>query len=157
MKKFKVGDNAVHLSHGLGVIKSIEKREFSGKVQEFYILEVQDNGAPKKVFIPLEVASTRLRHLVTRAEAEKILAYIVSGKDVYNYSANGSDSTWNRRYRDYMERIHSGNLKDIAEVYVSIKRLREAADLSFGERKLLEQAETLISKELDAVGLTLPQ
>lgn len=153
MRKFKVGDYAVHISHGVGIVKGIERREFSlNKSVEFYIMEIQDCGTPKKVFVPVDAANTRMRHLVTRAEAERVLAHIVAGVPKGEYSL-----TWNRRYREFMERLHTGNLQDIAEVYVSIKKLSETADLSFGERKLLQQAKTLISKEFEAVELTLPE
>src|ERR1700678_1789350 len=73
MYQFKVGDNAVHLSHGVGVVRGIEEREFSGgKKQSFYILEIQDNGAPKKVFVPIETSAQRLRPIIKQKEVEEV-------------------------------------------------------------------------------------
>jgi len=144
MFQFKVGDNAVHLSHGVGVVKGIEEREFSpGKKQRFYILEIQDNGAPKKVFVPIENSSQRLRPIIKQKEVEEVYK-ILRKKD----SSPIDHQTWNRRYREYMEKIHTGQVQEIAEVLRALFLLKHDKDLSFGERKLLDQAKTLLVKEL---------
>ena len=144
MNKFKVGDNAVHLSHGVGVVRGIEEREFSpGKKQSFYILEIQDNGAPKKVFVPTDNSSHRLRPIIKKKEVEEVY------KILRRRDANAIDhQTWNRRYREYMEKIHTGQVQEIAIVLRALFLLKHDKDLSFGERKLLDQAKTLLVKEL---------
>lgn len=141
---FKVGDNAVHLSHGVGVVKGIEEREFSGGIkQSFYILEIHDNGAPKKVFVPLIGSNKRLRPIIKSKEVEEVY------KILRKRDANQIDhQTWNRRYREYMEKIHTGQVQEIAEVMRALFLLKHDKDLSFGERKLLDQAKTLLVKEL---------
>ena len=152
--KYKVGQSVVHLSYGIGTVKSIERREFSpNKVSEFYILEIIDNGTPKKVFVPIEGAEARLRPVMNKKTALSVLKYIELGKD----TSDIDHQTWNRRYRDYMELVHSGDAMQIAKVYVALQALRADKELSFGERKLLEQARELLTKELDAVGLSLPK
>ncbi len=144
MHKFKVGDNAVHLSHGVGVVRSIEEREFSpGKKQSFYILEIQDNGAPKKVFVPISNSEQRLRPIIKLKEVEEVYK-ILKKKD----PSAIDHQTWNRRYREYMEKIHTGQVQEIAEVLRALYLLRHDKELSFGERKLLDQAKTLLVKEL---------
>lgn len=150
---FKVGQTVVHLSHGVGKVSGIEDREFSpGKKQKFYILTIQDNGAPKKVFVPFENAGVSFRATITKAQALNILAYIALGK-----ADGSSELTWSRRYREYMERIHSGDAMEIAKVYVTLKTMQKnSAEFSFGERKLLKHAEQLIRTEFSAVGVTLP-
>lgn len=144
MYKFKVGDNAVHLSHGVGVVRSIEEREFApGKKQRFYILEIHDNGAPKKVFVPIDNSEQRLRPIIKQQEVEEVYK-ILRRKD-----ASAIDhQTWNRRYREYMEKIHTGQVHEIAEVLRALFLLKHDKELSFGERKLLDQAKTLLVKEL---------
>ncbi len=144
MHQFKVGDNAVHLSHGVGVVRGIEEREFSpGKKERFYILEIQDNGAPKKVFVPMATSGTRLRPIIKSGEVEEVYN-ILRKKD----SSPIDHQTWNRRYREYMEKIHTGQVHEIAEVLRALFLLKHDKDLSFGERKLLDQAKTLLVKEL---------
>jgi CarD family transcriptional regulator len=142
--EFKVGDNAVHLSHGVGIVRGIEEREFGqGLKQRFYILEIQDNGAPKKVFVPIGSSGQRLRPIIKMKEVEEVYR-ILRKRD-------GSDldyQTWNRRYREYMEKIHTGKVQEIAEVLRALFLLKHDKELSFGERKLLDQAKTLLVKEL---------
>ena len=144
MYQFKVGDNAVHLSHGVGVVRAIEEREFSpGIKQSFYILEIHDNGAPKKVFVPTDNSAQRLRPIIRKKEVEKVYE-ILRRKDTTVID----HQTWNRRYREYMEKIHTGQVHEIAEVLRALFILKHGKDLSFGERKLLDQAKTLLVKEL---------
>ena len=144
METFKVGDNAVHLSHGVGVVMGIEEREFSGGLkQKFYILEIQDNGAPKKVFVPLKGSDKRLRPIIKNKEVEEVYK-ILRKKE----PSEIDHQTWNRRYREYMEKIHTGQVQEIAEVLRALYLLKLDKDLSFGERKLLDQAKTLLVKEL---------
>lgn len=144
MHQFKVGDNAVHLSHGVGIVKAIEDKEFSGgRKQRVYIIEIQDNGAPKKVFVPLENSDKRLRPIIKAREVEEVY------KILRKKEPSAIDhQTWNRRYREYMEKIHTGQVQEIAEVLRALFLLKHDKDLSFGERKLLDQAKTLLVKEL---------
>lgn len=144
MHKFKVGDNAVHLSHGVGVVRGIEEREFSpGKKQSFYILEIHDNGAPKKVFVPIDSSGKRLRPIIKKTEVQRVYQ-ILKKKETGAIDYQ----TWNRRYREYMEKIHTGQVHEIAEVLRALFLLKHDKDLSFGEKKLLDQAKTLLVKEL---------
>jgi CarD family transcriptional regulator len=147
--KYKVGDNVVHMSHGVGVIHSIETREFPGGKQTFYIVHIEDNGASKKVFVPFETAITRMRTIIDKETVERVYS------ELRNKTSPGIDhQTWNRRYREYMELIHSGDAVNIARVLRALYTLKLDKDLSFGERKLLEQAQSLLVQEL-AIAQTL--
>lgn len=150
--KYQVGENVVHLSHGVGVIKGIERREFSPeKVAEFYILEIQDNGAPKKVFVPIGSEKERLRPIVKQKDIDQIYSILKNTE-----SEPIDHQTWNRRYREYMERIHTGNAMEIATVLKSLISLKDDKDLSFGERKLLDCAFDLLVREL-SIAECLPE
>lgn len=141
--EFKIGMNVVHASHGVGFISGIEEREFTvGKLQRFYILNIQDNGSEKKVFVPFETANTRIRKIIKEAEANEVFEILKSK------AAHPEHNTWNRRYREYMEKISSGDIKEIAFVLKELFSLYSEKDLSFGERKLLEHAKELVTKEL---------
>ena len=138
---YKIGDKVVHLSHGVGVISNIEEREFKpGEVKKFYILTIQDNGAPKKVFVPFE-SIERLRSVIPSNEVGKVYDALETKYPI-------DHQTWNRRYRHYMELIHTGDVLKIAEVVVSLNSLMKEKDLSFGERKLFDQSLRLLTEEL---------
>ena len=144
MLDFKVGDNAVYLSHGVGVVKGIEEREVSpGNKRCFYIVEIKGKGAAKKVFVPTDNPHSRLRPIIKKKEVEEVYE-ILKRKD----DSQIDNQTWNRRFREYMEKIHTGKVQEIAEVLRALFLLKHDKDLSFGERTLLDQAKTLLVKEL---------
>jgi CarD family transcriptional regulator len=142
---YKIGDKVVHLSLGVGEVTGIESRTFSpDKVTKFYIVTIQDNGTPKKVFVDADAGINRLRRPISKQKVNDLLAALrAKGAAIDN-------QTWNRRYRDYMERIHTGDIFQIAEVVKALFALRADKDLSFGERKLLDQAKRLIVAECAA-------
>jgi CarD family transcriptional regulator len=140
---FKVNQSVVHLSHGVGKISGIESREFSpGKVTKFYILTIMDGGAPKKVFVPFDSAKDRLRAIIKDKDVLKVYELIQSDASYVE------GQTWNMRYREYMELLHTGDVFNIAKVFKQLITVCNNKDLSFGERKLLEQAKTLLVNEL---------
>ena len=138
---FRVGDLAVYPAHGVAQIVGIETREISGNKQTFYILKILENGM--KIMIPTRNAgAVGLRELIRADEVDEVFA-ILKSREV---AVEGQ--TWNRRYREYMEKIKTGSVFEIAEVLRDLCVLRTTKELSFGERKMLETARSLITKEL---------
>ncbi len=138
---FKVGDLAVYPAHGVGVIESIESKEIGGCQQDFYIMRILENDMI--IMIPTSNAeSVGLRQLISPEDVPKIFK-ILKSREV---SVDGQ--TWNRRYREYMEKIKTGSVFELARVLRDLSVLREDKDLSFGERKMLDTARSLLVKEL---------
>jgi len=138
---FKIGDMAVYPSHGVGVIDAIESRNLSGKVQKFYILRLLSNGMT--IMIPTDnVEQVGLRGIVASREISKVY------KILKEKTAPSDSQTWNRRYREYMEKIRTGSAFEVAEVLRDLLLLRIGKDLSFGERRMLDMAKGLLVKEL---------
>jgi CarD family transcriptional regulator len=141
-KKFRVGDLAVYPAHGVGRIDAIECKVVNGEKHDFYIMKILENGMV--IMIPTwNVHSVGLRELIQENEIPKIYDLMRSQRDIA-----GESQTWNRRYRDYMEKIKTGSLFDVAEVFRDLYLLKLTKDLSFGERKLYDTAQTLLIKEL---------
>ena len=141
-RKFRVGDLAVYPAHGVGQIQSIESREVNGEKHDFYIMRVLENGMV--IMIPTSnVESVGLRCLIDVKEIPKVYAVMKTKREVL-----ADNQTWNRRYREYMEKIKTGSLFDVAEVFRDLFRLKLTKDLSFGERKLYDTAQILLVKEL---------
>lgn len=138
---FKVGDKAVYPAHGVGVVEGIENRQISGNNQTFYILRMMDNDTT--IMIPQDsVQSVGLREVISKKEIPKVFKVLKEKVQV-------SDSqTWNRRHREYMEKIRTGSVYEIAEVLRDLYLLKLDKDLSFGERKVLDTARNLLVKEL---------
>jgi len=138
---FKKGDLAVYPAHGVGIIERIESQEISGYRQDFYIIRILDNNM--KIMVPTQnVNNVGLREIIGQKEVSKLYS-ILKKKDIVI-----DNQTWNRRYREYTDKIKTGSVFEVAEVYRDLLRLKEEKDLSFGERKMLDTARTLLVKEI---------
>ncbi|SPD73214.1 CarD-like protein [uncultured Desulfobacterium sp.] len=138
---FKVGDMAVYPAHGVGVIEKIETHEISGHQQDFYVMRILDNNMI--IMIPTKnVNNVGLRDIIGQTEVTKLYS-ILEDRDVTLDS-----QTWNRRYREYMDKIKSGSAFEVAEVYRDLLILKLEKELSFGERKMLDTARNLLVKEI---------
>jgi CarD family transcriptional regulator len=141
-REFQVGDLAVYPAHGVGRIEAIESKVVSGEKHDFYIMKVLENNMV--IMIPTRnIASVGLRDVISENEIPKVYEVMKKEKD-----APIDSQTWNRRYRDYMEKIKTGSLYDVAEVFRDLYLLKMSKDLSFGERKLYDTAQFLLVKEL---------
>jgi CarD family transcriptional regulator len=140
-KMFKVGDLAVYPAQGVGVIEAIENRDVGGRKQLFYIMKIMGNGM--KIMIPMNSAkSVGLREVIMETEIPKVYA-ILRNKDV-----TIDKQTWNKRYREYLEKIKTGSVFEIARVLRDLFILKSDKNLSFGERKMMDTAKNLLIKEI---------
>jgi len=139
---FKIGDLAVYPAHGVGVIERIENREISGCQEDFFIMRILENN----MIIMIPSSNTKnvgLRELIDQTEVSKVFS-ILKNRDMYV----DDNQTWNRRYRDYMDKIKSGSVFEVAEVYRDLSTIKQDKELSFGERKMLDTARSLLVKEI---------
>ncbi len=138
---FKVGDRAVHPAHGVGEVVQLEERDFGGRRTSCYVLKIVDSDL--KVMVPTEAAArVGLRPVMKKKEAEKILDILRAPEVAVDVQP------WNRRFRAYTEMLKSGLPAEIAKVLRDMYRLKFDKDLSFGERRLLDQARSLLIQEL---------
>ncbi|HVK77522.1 MAG TPA: CarD family transcriptional regulator [Kofleriaceae bacterium] len=141
MSEFKIGDKAVYPAHGVVEVAGVDTKEINGSVCAFYVLKVLENGM--QIMVPKQKADqVGLRPVVTSQEANEVFE-VLRDQDVHI-----DKQTWNRRYRGFMEKIKTGSLFDVAEVYRDLFRLKSTKNLSFGERRMLDTARTLMVKEL---------
>jgi CarD family transcriptional regulator len=138
---FNVGDKAVYPAHGVAEVVGLETREIGGNRTTFYILKILDTGM--KIMIPkANVGTVGLREIINQSDVKEVFN-ILKSKEI---AVEGQ--TWNRRYREYMDKIKTGSVFEIAEVLRDLSLLKATKDLSFGERKMLDTARTLLVKEL---------
>lgn len=139
--QFKVGDKAVYPARGVAEVVSIEEKDIAGTRQRFYVLRILDT--PHKVMVPVSNAKeVGLRQVISEQEISEIF-------DILRERTIPLDNqTWNRRYRGFMDKIKTGSIYDVAEVLRDLYRLKTDKQLSFGERRMLDNARTLIVKEI---------
>ena len=147
MLEFQVGEKAVYPAQGVAEVVGIDEREIAGRSQRFYVLRILDTDM--KIMVPVQKADqVGLRNVVGETEIREVYD-ILRDKDIHV-----DKQTWNRRYRGFMEKIKTGSLYEVAEVFRDLYRLKSAKTLSFGERRMLDTAKTLIVKELSVARKT---
>ena len=139
---FKVGDLAVYPAHGVGIIEKIENRTISGCQERFFVLRILDTNMI--IMIPYSnTENVGLRQIINQKEVTKVFS-ILHKRGI----SVDDNQTWNRRYRDYMDKIKSGSVYEVAEVYRDLCTIQQDKELSFGEKKMLDTARGLLVKEI---------
>ena len=128
-------------AHGVGIIQSIQTKVISGTERTFYMLRIIDSDMT--IMIPTEqVTSVGLRRVIGKDMVTKVY------KILREKRVEIDQQTWNRRYREYTEKIKTGSVLEIAKVLRDLSVLKGDKELSFGERKMLDTARNLLVKEL---------
>lgn len=148
---FSVDQLVVYPAQGVGKVERIENQEIGGTSAEFYIVRILSNNVT--LMVPVRNArNVGLRPVCDSEAGKRILTALEDRSDFTGYSGQN----WNRRYREYSEKLKSGDLADVAYVLKELLLIGKDKELSFGERRLLEQAMNLITLEL-AHALDRPQ
>ncbi len=138
---FEVGDKAVYPTQGVAEVIGIEDKDIAGARQRFYVLRIMDTE--RKIMVPVKNAgAVGLRQLISEQEIAEIFEIL------RERTVSFDTQTWNRRYRGFMDKIKSGSIYDVVEVLRDLCRLKTDKCLSFGERRMLETARSLIVKEI---------
>ena len=137
---YQVGDKIVHPMHGAGIIDSIVQKKLNGVVRDYYTMKLPAGGM--MVLIPIDhVDEIGVRPVVDPSQADALLAAL--DKIDVDMTQN-----WNRRYRENMMRLKSGNLLEVARVVKGLMQRDGERGLSTGERKMLHNAKQILISEL---------
>ncbi len=140
---FKIGDKVVYPMHGAGIIEGIEEKIILGKSQRYYILKLPTKNM--KVMLPTDnIEKLGLRDVVAESAVPAVLNKL-SGEQ------SEMSSNWNRRYRNNMEKVKSGDILDVAEVVRDLEIMDRERGLSTGERKMLVNTKQILVSELALV------
>ena len=137
---FQIGDKVVHPMHGAGIVDSIVQKKVNGVMREYYVLKLPVRAMV--VMVPTEnCEEIGVRPIVDREQADQVLAAI---PDIQVEMTQN----WNRRYRENMERIKSGDLFEVARVVKGLMLRDVQKGLSTGERKMLHSAKQILISEI---------
>ena len=136
---FNVGDKIVYPMHGAGTIDSIEEKDILGEKQSYYILKMPSNV---KVMIPTAKAEeVGVRNIIDKQSAKKVFS-------VLSQDETEMDKNWNKRYRDNMDKMKSGDIYEVADVVRNLSFKQKEKGLSTGEKKMLNNAKQILISEL---------
>lgn len=137
---YNVGDKIVYPMHGAGIIESIEEREILGEKQSYYIMRMPVGDM--KVMIPTDnVDGIGIREVISCKEVDKVFSILCD-------HCTNMNSNWNKRYRENMTKLKSGDIFEIADVVRSLMLREKEKGLSTGERKMLNSARQILVSEL---------
>lgn len=140
---FGLEELVVYPAQGVGRVERIERQEIGGAQAEFYIVRILSNNVT--LMVPVKNArNVGLRPLCSADQGVSIIESLQDRSDFTGYTGQN----WNRRYREYSEKLKSGDLADVAYVLKELLLIGKDKELSFGERRLLEQAMGLLTLEL---------
>ena len=137
---FSVGDRVVYPMHGAGVIEAIEEKEILGARKQYYVMKMP--LGEMKVLIPTDnISQVGLRGVIGKEKVEEVLV-VLQGE------MSQMPTNWNRRYRNHLEKIKSGDIFEVAEVVRNLMLRDREKGLSTGESKMLDTARQILVSEL---------
>ena len=137
---YNVGDSVVYPLHGAGVIEAIEDREVSGKIDSYYVMRIPFGDM--KVLIPVDGAEkVGVRDIIPEKDADDVM-------EAFKNAEADSNLNWNKRFRENMTRIKSGDIFEVAGVVKSLMVRERERGLSTGERKMLTNAKQILISEI---------
>lgn len=148
---FAVGDKVVHPIHGAGIIEGVEVKEFLGEEKDYFILSIP--SCSMKIMIPCDGAdATGIRRIISKDDCQKVFQILRDGVMDETLSKEIPNAKWNYRHRILMEKIKSGNVYDLADIVRVLSLRNREKPLSGGEKRVLDQARSILASELSLVG-----
>lgn len=141
---FAIGDKIVYPMHGAGIIEQIEQTKILGEINEYYVLRVPCGDM--KIMIPVK-SSDDIGIRAVAPLSQLAAVYTLLGEE-----SNEMPGNWNRRYRENMDKLKSGEIEQVAEVVRNLIRIDRQKKLSTGEKKMLSNAKQILTSEMILVG-----
>lgn len=136
---FKIGDKIVYPMHGAGVIETIEERSILDEKQSYYIIKMPGEV---KVMVPTAKAEEiGVRNIIDRETAGKVI-------NVLEQDSTEMSMKWNKRYRDNVEKMKSGDIFEVADIVRNLSFKQKDKGLSTTEKKMLLNAKQILVSEL---------
>lgn len=141
--EFKPGQKVIYPNHGIAIVEQIDIRQFDGEQHEFYLLRVRENNS--LVMVPKRNADEiGLRKPIAGRQCEDLLHRLSR-----DFVAPPTD--WKDRFREFSDKMRSGDLFAVAEVLKTLTWLNQSKPLSFREKRMLERARYLVISEVACV------
>jgi CarD family transcriptional regulator, regulator of rRNA transcription len=146
---FSLHEKVVYPGHGVAQIHRILEKNVGGQTQSFYELTFMSKDMT--VLIPTTgVDAAGLRPLSTSEHIDDALKVLGQpARKISHYEFNASN--WNKRNKEYQLKLRRGNLKELSEIYRDLRFISTQKELSFGEKTILQQAESLLVEEIAIV------
>lgn len=146
---FSLNEKIVYAGHGVARVTRIIEKKIVGQTSKFYELSFLSKDV--KVLVPINsTKSVGIRSLSSREHIDKVFEEL-SKPTIKNNCSEFNVSNWNKRNKEYQNKLRSGSLIDLAQIYKDLKFISTNKELSFGEKNLLSQAEALLVEEISLI------
>jgi CarD family transcriptional regulator len=137
---YKIGDKIVYPMHGAGIIEAIEEREIFDEINTYYIMQIVSEGL--QILIPVDkVDEIGVRTIVGKDDIFNML-------ESMNAPMDDMEKNWNRRYREHLDHLKTGDIFEVAKVVKNLILLDRKKGLSTGEKKMLNSARNFLVSEM---------
>ncbi|MBR6444227.1 MAG: CarD family transcriptional regulator [Firmicutes bacterium] len=141
---YKIGDKVVYPMHGAGTIEEIEEKKILGELRNYYVLNIP--SVDMKIMIPVDNCDKiGVRDIIPKEKVDTVV-------EVLGGESTPMESNWNRRYRENMEKLKTGDILQVAEVVRNLMRSDRRKRLSTGEKKMLTNARQILISEIILAG-----
>ncbi len=142
-RMFQVGDKIVYPMHGAGVIDKVETKKVLGELREYYVLSVQCSTV--NIMVPVDSCEKiGVRHIIASDEIPSVF-------ELLRAESTDMERNWNRRFRENMEKLKTGDVLQVAEVVRNLWRNDKIKKLSAGEKNMLNNARNILTSEIALV------
>lgn len=136
---FNIGDKVVYPLHGAGIVEAIEEKSILDEKQSYYIIKMPGEV---KVMVPTSKAEDiGVRSIIDKESAVKVIK-------ILEEESTGMSMNWNKRYRDNMEKMKTGDIYEVADIVRNLSFKQKDKGLSTGEKKMLLNAKQILVSEL---------
>lgn len=152
---FDLNQNVVYPGYGVARVNRIIERMVGAQIEHFYELKFLHKDMT--ILVPVaNMSAVGLRTLSSHACVELVFK-LLSNPILRNSGCGEVLSSWNKRNKKYQALLRSGDLVEISKIYRDLQYLAQTKELSFGERTLLAQTETLLAEEIAMVSHVVPE
>ena len=144
---FQIGENIIYPMHGAGIIKAVEEKEFSGEIQQYYVIKMSISKT--QIMIPTDkILSSSIRRVTDIIELKSIL-------HIFQHGVSDRLLTWKQRYKVNTDKVKTGKIQECAEVVRDLMRMKKEKALNTSEKEMLAHAHKFLISELGLIkGIT---
>lgn len=146
---FSRSEKVIYPGYGVAHINRVVEKKIAGTIKYFFELKFLNKDMI--VLIPIDNEKPiGIRKLSSKECIENIFKMLAVPFDTLLIH-DMSMSNWNKRNKEYQAKLRRGDLIEIGEIYRDLQHIGLQKELSFGERALLQQTETLLVEEISLI------
>ena len=139
---FKIGDKIVYPRQGVGFIKDIAEKDFSGEKKSYYTINMYNDDM--EVMIPVDkIENSTIRLISDEEDIKDTLTLLNNGVE-----ESSIDLDTKLRVKVNTNKINSGSIIQNAEVVSDLSKINKEKALNASEKQMLQNAKKNLIHEI---------